>query len=101
MSRSFVPDSRLACIDSCLCHAVLRESQEDPLKESLPHLVEDFSSPLFLQDRVAVYSQDVVDAADSQTFSLESIFRLRVLTQLDTFVHNSNNVRPWPRAGPR
>ena len=52
----------------------------------LPDLVIDRCSTLFLQGCVAVNPQDVVDAADSQTFPKEGKFRLRVLAKLDAFV---------------
>ena len=41
-------------------------------------------------------SEDVVDAADSQTLSEEGKFRLRVLAQLNAFARQN-----WPGAGPR
>ena len=40
---------------------------------------------------MTTYSQDVADAPDSQTLS-KGKFRLWVPTQLDTFVHSSNDV---------
>ena len=39
-----------------------------------------------------MHSQEAVDAANSQTLSEEGKFRLRVLTQLESFVHGSNDV---------
>ena len=89
VSRSFVPHPGLACTECRLRHTVWEEALERPL----PNLVEDFSSPFLMQDRVAVHSQDVVDAADSQTFPWESKFCLRVLAQLNAFVHCSNDIR--------
>ena len=89
--RSFVPDSGLASTECRLRHTVLRKTLEGPFKRPLPSLVVDFCSPLFLKDCVAVNSQEVVDAADSQARS-EGKFRLRVLTQLNSFVHCSNDV---------
>ena len=83
--------SLLGCAACGLYHAVFRETREEPLipprhilckareealERALPSLVADFSSPSLLQDRVAVHSQDVVDAADSQTFQWENKFRL-------------------------
>ena len=65
VSRSLVPDSRLAYAECCLRQTALRDAKEEALERTLPNLVEDF----LLQDRVAVHSQDVVDAAKSQTFS--------------------------------
>ena len=62
VTRSFVPDSSAEC---CLRQTVLRESSKEALERPLPNLFEDFSSPFLLQDRVAVHSQDVVDAANS------------------------------------
>ena len=78
VSRSFVPDSGLASAECCLRQKVLHEAREEALERTLPDLVEDFSSPFLLQDRVAVHSQAVVDAADSQTLSEKDKFRLRV-----------------------
>ena len=66
--------------------------REDPFERPLSNLVVDSCSSLFLKNCVAVCSQDVVDAADSQTLTEEGKFRLRVLTQLNTFVHCSNDV---------
>ena len=69
----------------------------------LPNLVVNFSSPPFLKDYVAVYSQEVVDAADSHTLLEEGKFRLRALAELDAFVHCSNDVclaQEWVRDGP-
>ena len=66
--------------------------KEEPLKRSLPHLVVDFCSPLFTQDCVAVNSQCVVDAAESQTLPEEGKFRLWVLALPNAFVHCSNDV---------
>ena len=58
----------------------------------LSNLVLNFSGSLLLRDRVAVHSQNVIDATDAKTFAKDSKFCLRVLTQLDTFVHGSNDV---------
>ena len=69
VSRSLVTDSGLACVECGLRHAVLRE---EPLERSLSNLVVDFGRSFLLQDRVAVHSEDVVDAADSQTPSEEA-----------------------------
>ena len=79
VSRSFVPDSGLASTEIRLRHTVLRETWEEPFERPLPNLIVDFRRPLFLEDCVAVYSQDVVDAADSHTLSEEGKFRLRDL----------------------
>ena len=49
------------------------------------------AAPLFLQDCVAVNPQVVVDAADSQTLSEQGKFRLRVLAELNTFVHRPDD----------
>ena len=46
-------------------------------------------------------SQEVVDAADSQTLSEEGKFRLRVLTQLNAFVHCSDDVCLGQGGAPR
>ena len=78
-SRDVVPDSGLASTECRLRHTVLRETWAEPFDRPLPNLVVDFRRPLFLEDCVAVYSQDVVDAADSHTLSEEGKFRLRVL----------------------
>ena len=59
------------------------------------------TSSLLLQDRVAVHSQDVVDATDTKIFTKESEFCLRVLTQLDTFVHAPSDVCLGQGLGPR
>ena len=56
------------------------------------HLAIYFSGSLLLQDRVAVHSQNVVDATDSKTFTLDGKFCARILTHLDSFVHSSNDV---------
>ena len=80
VSRSFVSNSGLACAECGLHQAVLREYREERLKRSPSNLVVDFSSSLLLQDRVAVHSEDVVDAADPETFTKENNFCLRVLT---------------------
>ena len=90
--RSFEPNSRLACAEGCLCHAVLCETREEPFKRPLPDLVVDFCSPLFLQDCVAVNPPDVVGTANSQTLSEEGELRLRVLAELDAFVHCSDDI---------
>ena len=55
-------------------------------------LVVDLCSTLFLQDCVAVNPQDVVDTANFQTLSEQSAFRLRVLADLDAFLHRSDDV---------
>ena len=68
VSRSFVPNSGLACTECRLRHTVLRETRKKPFERPLPNLI---CSPLFLKDCVAVNSQDVVDAANSQTLSEE------------------------------
>ena len=82
VSRSLEPNSGLACTEGCLCHAVLRETREEPFERPLPDL-----STVFLQDCVAVNPQDVVDTADSQTFSKEGELCLRILAKLDALVH--------------
>ena len=91
----------LACAERRLLRALLRESREEPLKISLPNLVVDFSSSFFLQDCVAMHPEGVVDAADAKAFAKERKFCLRILAQLNTFVHCSNNILPWLRADPR
>ena len=93
VSSSFEPNSRQASAEGRLCHAVLCETREEPFERQL-------RSSLFLQDCVAVNSQDVVDAADSHTLS-DGKFRLWVLAELDAFVHGADDVCLCPRAGPR
>ena len=88
VSRSFVPDSGLVSAECRLRHTVPPGRPERPL----PHLVVDFCSPLFLKDCVAVFSQDVVDAANPHTPPEEGKFRLRLLAELDAFVHFSSDV---------
>ena len=87
------PNSGLACAEGRLRHAVLCEAREEPFEGPLPDLVMDRCSTLFLQDCVAVHQQDVVDTAYSQTFSEEGELCLRVLAQLDAFVHGSDDIR--------
>ena len=87
VSRSLVPDSGLASTECGLYDAVFRETQEEPFERPVSNLVINFSGSLLLQDRVAVHSQNVVDATDTKTYTKECKFCLRVLTQLDTFVH--------------
>ena len=70
VSRSCVPYFRLACAERCLRHTVLRETREEPFERTVPNLVVDLCSTLFLQDCVAVNPLDVVDTANSQTLSL-------------------------------
>ena len=72
-------------------HAVLRE---EPFERPFPDLVVDRYSTLLLQDCAAVNPQDVVDTANSQTFSKEGELCLRVLAELDAFVHCSDDIRP-------
>ena len=93
VSRSLVSNSGLACSECGLYHAVFSEKWEEPPKRSLSNLVVDSSGSFVLQDRVPVFCEDVVDAADSEALAEESKFCLRVLTQLDTFVRGSNDVR--------
>ena len=66
--------------------------REEPLKRSLSNLVVDFSGSLLLQDRVALHSEDVVGASDSETFMEESKVCQWLPTLLDTFVHGSSDV---------
>ena len=84
----FVPDSGLTSTERCLRHTVLRETREEPFERPLPKLVVDFHSP----DCVATNSLGVVGAANSQTLSEEGKFRLRVLAELNTFVHRTDGV---------
>ena len=87
MSRALEPNSGLACAESCLCHAVLCETREEPLERPLPDPIVDRCRPLCHQDCVGVHPQDVVVTADSQTFSKEGELCLRILAQLDALVH--------------
>ena len=66
-------------------HTVLRETWEEPFERPLPNLFKDLYNPLFLKDCV-------VDATDTQTLSEEGKFRLRILAELDAFVHCSEDV---------
>ena len=78
---------------SRLCHAVLCEAREEPFEGPLPDVVDLCSTLfLFLQDCVAVNAQDVVDTANSQTLSEQGELRLRVLAELDAFMHRSSDV---------
>ena len=67
VSRSFEPNSRLACAVGRLRHALFCEAVGRAV-------------------RVAVNPQDVVDTANSQTFSKEGELCLRALAELDAFV---------------
>ena len=60
---------RCAGAECGLHQAVLREAREEPLERSLSNLVVDFGKSFPVQDHVAVHSEDVVDAADTQTFA--------------------------------
>ena len=93
VSRSFEPNSGLTCAEGRLCHAVLCDAQEGPFERPLPDLVMERCITLFLQGCVAVIPQDVVDTANSQTFSKECELCLRVLAGLDAFVHCSDDIR--------
>ena len=64
VSRSLEPDSRLACTEGCLRHAVHRETGEGPFEGPLPNFTVNRHCTLFLQDFVAMNSQDVVDTTD-------------------------------------
>ena len=84
-------DARLGCNESSEVSRSGDVSRAE-CRIPLPNLVVDFCSPLFLKGCVAVNSQDVADAADSQTLSEEGKFRLQVLAELDAFMHRSNDV---------
>ena len=84
---SFEPNSGLAGAESCLCHAVLRETWEEPFERPLPNLIVDGCRPLFLHGCVAVNPQDMVDTTDAQTFFTEGELCLRILAELDALVH--------------
>ena len=73
VSHSLVSNSGLVCAECGLIDTVLRETREEPFERPLPNVV-DVSSPLLLQHRVAVHSQNVIDAADSQTSKLVDDF---------------------------
>ena len=70
-------------------------------RDLLSNPIVDFSSSFLLQDCVAVHPEDVVDTANARASAQESEFRLRILAQLNTFVHCSDDVCFWPRVGPR
>ena len=88
---SFGPNSGLVGAEGCLC-------QEELFGKPLPDLVVDLHSTLFLQNCVAV-----VDTVNSQTLSEQGELRLRVLAELDGFMHRSDDVclLPCSGAGPR
>ena len=87
VSRTFEPNSGLACAEGRLRHVVLRETREEPPERPLPDLVVDRCNTVFLQDCVAVNPQDVVDTANSQTLPKEGEFCLRILAKLDALAH--------------
>ena len=70
--RPFEPNSGLASAEGRLRHPVLCEAREEPIERPLPDLVIDCCSTLFLQDCASVNPQDVVDTANSQTFSKDA-----------------------------
>ena len=95
VSRSFEPNSGLACAEGRLRHAVLCETREEPSERPPTDFVVDLCSPLFLQDCRIVWPvnpQDVVDTADSQTLTEEGEPRLRFLAELDAFVYCSDDI---------
>ena len=72
-------DARFACDESSqVCKSSAVSHSLEPIHRC---------RPLFLQDFVAVNLQDVVDAADAQTFSKEGELCLRILAMLDAIVH--------------
>ena len=77
-----------------MCHAVLRETREEPFERPLPDLMIDRCSTVFLQDCVAVNPQDVVDTANSQTLPKEGELCLLILAKLDALVHCTDDVCP-------
>ena len=98
VSNSFVSYFGLAGAECDLFRTFLRESWEEPFKGYLPNLVVDFSSSFLLQYCDAMHPEDVVDAPDAKAFAEKRKFFLKILTQLDTFVHCSNEHQPGPRA---
>ena len=84
-----IPDSALSV--ACVTLSSVKPGKSRS-RDRWPNLVVDFCSPLFLNDSVALHSQDVVDAANSQTLPEAGKFRLRVLTQLNSLVHGANDI---------
>ena len=70
----------------------LSSVMEEPLQGPLPNLIIHVSSTFLLQNRVPVQPKSVIDTADAKTFTQESEFCLRILAQLNTLVHSSNDV---------
>ena len=59
---------------------------------TMSNLIVDFSGSLLLQDRAAMHPEDEVDTTDAKALDEESKFCLWVRTQVNTFVHSSNDV---------
>ena len=59
-------------------------------KRPLSNIVVDFCSSFLLKDRVAVHPENLVDTTHAKTLTWQRKFCMR--TQLDTFVHSSNDV---------
>ena len=75
-----------------LLRTFLREPREEPLKGPLPNLIVDVSSSFLLQDCVATHPENVVRAANAEAFAKRCKLCLRILAQLNTFVHCSTNI---------
>ena len=81
------PARRVACVVlSSVRPGKSRSRERCPTSSKAP------CSTFILQDRVAVHSQDVVETAHSQTFSKEGELCLRVLAELDAFVHCADDI---------
>ena len=65
---------------------------EEPIMRPLSNLIVDFSSPFFSQDCTAMHREDVLYAANATAFGKERKFCLRILAQVNTFVHCSDDV---------
>ena len=73
LSRSLVPDSSVACVKLSSKPGNRRSRERCPTSTKIS------AARFFCKDRVAMHSQDVVDAAASQSFPQKSKFCLRVL----------------------
>ena len=80
--RSLVPNTRLARTERGLFQAVLYESWKESLKGPLPNFIEDFCGFWFFKD-----CENLVDS----TLAKNGIFCVRVLTQLNTLMHGTND----------
>ena len=90
--RSLVLHAGLTCAECSLLRTALRESREEPLKRTSVQPRRRFlqlDSPAGSFGRA---SERWVDTGDAKTFAWESNLCLLVLTQLNTFVHSSDDV---------